>query len=110
MYDRRGMIEVPAVLDEDAVLEAAIEAGVDDYELLPGDEEGTTIIYTDPKETSMMNEAIASLGHTETKFSLTYVTKAPVEVTEEEFNKNMDIIDALEELDDVDSVEHNMSN
>lgn len=110
MYDRRGKIEVPAELDEEEVLEAAIEAGVDDYELLPGDEEGTTIVYTDPKETSIMNEAIVSLGHENTKFSLSYVTKAPVEVSEEEFEKNMEIIDALEELDDVDSVEHNMSN
>lgn len=38
------------------------------------------------------------------------VTKAPVEVSEEDFERNMAIIDALEELDDVDSVEHNMSN
>ena len=31
MYDRKGMIEVPAILDEEALLEAAIEAGVDDF-------------------------------------------------------------------------------
>ena len=41
---------------------------------------------------------------------LVYVSKAPVECSDEEFEKNMEIIDALEELDDVDSVEHNMSN
>lgn len=110
MYERRGLIEVPSELDEEALLEAAIEAGVDDYEVVPGDEEGTTYVYTDPKETSLMNEAIASLGIEGTKFSLSYVSKAPVECTEDEFNKNMEIIDALEELDDVDSVEHNMSN
>jgi transcriptional/translational regulatory protein YebC/TACO1 len=42
--------------------------------------------------------------------SLVYVSKAPVEVSEKDFEKNMEIIDALEDLDDVDSVEHNMSN
>ena len=41
---------------------------------------------------------------------LAYVTKAPVECTEDDFEKNMILVDALEELDDVDSVEHNMSN
>ena len=41
---------------------------------------------------------------------LVYMSKAPVECTEEDFEKNMEIIDALEELDDVDSVESNMSN
>jgi transcriptional/translational regulatory protein YebC/TACO1 len=44
------------------------------------------------------------------KMSLTYVSKAPVECSDEDFEKNMAIVDALEELDDVDSVEHNMSN
>jgi len=38
------------------------------------------------------------------------VSKAPVECNEKDFEKNMEIIEALEELDDVDSVEHNMSN
>ena len=112
MYDRKGVVEVPAAeLDEEAVLEAAIEAGMDDYEVVPGDEPGTTKIYTDPKEGAMMVEAVQSLGYEEgVKMSLQYVAKAPVECSEEDFEKNMEIIDALEELDDVDSVEHNMSN
>jgi len=110
MYDRKGMIEVNAEIDEEALLEAAIDAGCDDYELVPGDEEGTTIVYTDPKEAGSMNDAVKSLGHEDTKLSLTWVTKAPVECPDGDFEKNMDIIDALEELDDVDSVDHNMSN
>jgi YebC/PmpR family DNA-binding regulatory protein len=111
MYDRRGKVEVSAVLDEEQLMEAAIEAGCDDMELVPGDEEGTTIIYTDPKEANLMFDAVKSMGFEEgVKMTLAYVSKAPVEVSEEDFEKNMDIIDALEELDDVDSVEHNMSN
>lgn len=110
MYDRKGKIEVAAELDEEALLEAAIEADIEDYEMLPGDEEGTTIVLTDPNEGGMMNDAIHSMGHEETKLSLAWITKAPVECTDEEFEKNMNLIDALEELDDVDSVEHNMSN
>ena len=111
MYDRKGKIEVDGELDEETVLEAAIEAGCDDYELAPGDEEGTTIVYTDPKEVSAMVEAVKKLdSDKEVKFSLVYVSKAPVEVSDEDFEKNMQIIDALEDLDDVDSVEHNMSN
>lgn len=110
MYDRKGKIEVDAELDEEAVLEAAIEVGCDDYELLPGDEEGSTLVLTDPKEAGLMNDAIHSLGHEKTKISLGYVSKAPVEVSDEEFESNMGVIEALEELDDVDTVEHNMSN
>jgi len=109
MYDRKGKLEVDAVLNEEDLLEAAIEAGCEDMELIEGDAEGTSIVYSEPSETSLMFEAIKSLGY-EPKMNLCYVTKAPVECTDEDFDKNMNIIDALEELDDVDSVEHNMSN
>jgi len=114
LYDRKGKVEVKAELDEEELLEAAIEAGCDDMELAPGEEDGTTVIYTDPKEASLMVEAVKSLGiggdEDAVKISLVHVSKAPVEVSESDFEKNMEIIDALEELDDVDSVEHNMSN
>lgn len=110
MYDRKGRIEVDAELDEEALLDAAIDAGLEDYEMLPGEEEGSTVVLTDPKEGGMMQEAVQALGHEETKLALVWMTKAPVECTDEDFEKNMEIIDALEELDDVDSVDHNMSN
>jgi len=111
MYDLKGKIEIPSVVDEEDLLMAAIDNDVDDMELIEGDEEGTSIVYTDPKETGAMFEAVKSLGLEEgAKMSLTHVSKAPVECSEEDFDKNMNIIEALEELDDVDSVEHNMSN
>lgn len=111
MYDRRGKLEVPSVLDEEQLLDAAIEADVEDFELVASDEEESSVVYVEPKDTSTMADAIKSLGfESGVKMSLIYMTKAPVEVSEEEFEKNMLVIDALEELDDVDSVEHNMSN
>lgn len=111
MYDRKGMIEVGATLEEEALLDAAIEAGCEEMELEPGEEEGTTVIYTDPKEATLMLEALKTLGHEDNvKLTLVHLSKAPVECTPEDFERNMKIIDALEDLDDVDSVEHNMSN
>ena len=121
LYDRRGVVEVPTAtpLDEEAVLEAAIDAGIEeDYEIVVAEEEddptttsSTTVIYTDPKEVSKMVEAVNAMGFDEgVKMSLRYISKAPVECSDEDFEKNMAIIDALEDLDDVDSVAHNMSN
>ena len=57
-----------------------------------------------------MFEALKGMGFEDAKMSLAYVSKAPVECSDEDFEKNMDIVEALEDLDDVDSVEHNMSN
>lgn len=111
MYDRKGLVEVPSEVDEEALLEAAIEGGVDDYELLPGDTEGTSLVYVEPTDAAAMSDIIKEkMGIDNVKMSLTYVSKAPVECNDEDFEKNMQIIEALEELDDVDSVEHNMSN
>lgn len=113
MYERKGRIEVNAVLDEEAVLEAAIEAGCDDYELMEGEAEGTTILYTVSSETSIMVDALKSLpqvSEESLKTSLVFVPKAPMECSDSDFEKNMQLIEALEDLDDVDSVEHNMSN
>jgi transcriptional/translational regulatory protein YebC/TACO1 len=66
-------------------------------------------VYTNPNDAGAMAEAVKGMGHS-VKMCLTHVSKAPVECTDEDFELNMDIIDALEDLDDVDSVEHNMSN
>jgi len=117
MYEHVGKLEVPIVLDEEQLMDAAIDADVEDFELVVGgdgedEEEEGSVVYVEIKDTSAMAEAIKSLGCDESsvKMNLVYKTKAPVEVTEEEFEKNMVVIDALEELDDVDSVVHNMSN
>ena len=112
MYDLKGKFVIPSEnVDEEALLMAAIDNDVSDVELVEGDEEGTSVVYTDPKETGAMFEALGSMGLADgAKMSLTYVSKAPVECSDEDFEKNMAIVDALEELDDVDSVEHNMSN
>jgi transcriptional/translational regulatory protein YebC/TACO1 len=116
MYDHKGKLEVPhgITVDEEVLLDAAIEFDVEDFELIPssGDEE-PTIVLVETKDTNSMLEALKSLDalkDQEVKMELTYITKGPVEVSDEEFEANMKIIDALEEFDDVDSVVHNISN
>mmetsp|Transcript_34514 Transcript_34514/g.51220 ORF Transcript_34514/g.51220 Transcript_34514/m.51220 type:complete len:140 (-) Transcript_34514:61-480(-) len=121
LYDRKTQVEVDAIIDEEELLEAAIEQGCDDYELIvtegsdddDDDEEGGaphSIVLADPKEGNRMVEAVKSMGFEEPKFALKWISKAPVQCEDEDFEKNMLLIDALEDLEDVDSVEHNMSN
>ena len=111
MYDRKGKIEIPVVVDEEALMDAAIEGDIDDFLLEEGDEENTSVVYVEPSESAHMEEVVKGMGFEDgTKMSLCWVTKAPVQCSDEDFEKNMAIIEALEELDDVDSVAHNMSN
>merc|ERR1712238_338288 len=111
MYDRKGKIVVPdAVVDEEALLDSAIDADIDDFMLEEGDEEGSSVILVEPPDCAAMFDVVKGMGHEQAKMSLTWITKAPIECTDEDFEKNIEIIEALEELDDVDNVEHNMSN
>eukprot|EP00537_Pseudo-nitzschia_pungens_P002312 CAMPEP_0172369438 /NCGR_PEP_ID=MMETSP1060-20121228/32913_1 /TAXON_ID=37318 /ORGANISM="Pseudo-nitzschia pungens, Strain cf. cingulata" /LENGTH=209 /DNA_ID=CAMNT_0013094369 /DNA_START=378 /DNA_END=1007 /DNA_ORIENTATION=+ len=110
MYDRKGQVEVDALIDEEILLDAAIEADIEDFLLEEGDEEGSSVVFVEPSDSGKMFDVIKGLGHENAKMSLRWVSKAPVECSDEDFEHNMEIIDALEELDDVDSVEHNMSN
>lgn len=43
LYDRRGKVEVAAPVNEEALMDAAIEAGVDDFEMLPVREHAQTM-------------------------------------------------------------------
>jgi len=110
MYDRKGRVTVEGEVNEEALFEAAIEAGCDDLEIAEGEEEGTTFVYTAPTELSLMNDALTAIEKEIMKSELVYVSKAPVECSDDDFEKNMKIIDALEDVDDVDFVEHNISN
>ena len=111
MYDRKGMIDVPdAVIDEEALLDAAIEGDIEDFLLEEGGEEGSCVVLVEPSDAGKMFDVVKEMGYESAKMSLSYISKAPVECSDEDFELNMQIIDALEELDDVDSVEHNMSN
>jgi len=111
LYDRKGRIDVPdAVVDEEALLDAAIEADIDDFLLEDGDEEGSSVVLVEPSDSGKMFDVVKGMGYETAKMALTWVSKAPVECSDEDFELNMDVIDALEELDDVDSVGHNMSN
>jgi len=111
MYDRKGKIVVPdAVVDEEALLDSAIDADIDDFMMEEGDEEGSSVILVEPPDCAAMFDVVKGMGHEKAKMSLAWITKAPIECTDEDFEKNIEIIEALEELDDVDNVEHNMSN
>ena len=78
--------------------------------LLQGDEEGTSVVFVDPTQTAAMFDCVEGMGLEGAKMALSWISKAPVECSDDDFEKNMEIVDALEELDDVDSVEHNMTN
>ncbi|MBC7158871.1 MAG: YebC/PmpR family DNA-binding transcriptional regulator [Porphyrobacter sp.] len=100
-FERKGMIEYPASAgDDEAVLEAAIEAGADDVESTA---DGHTI-WTGMESLHEVAAALeAALGEPES-VRLAWKPNLSVEVAERDAETLLKLIDALEEDDDVQTV------
>jgi YebC/PmpR family DNA-binding regulatory protein len=121
-YDKKGCLKGTGKCSEEQLLEVAIDAGCDDMEFLPyssedddkddDDEEvdGGGIVYVAPGDLSRMKEAMKAVLKLDPITSFVHVPKAPVMLSDVDYEANLLLIEALEALDDVDSVEHNMLN
>ncbi len=105
MFERVGQIVYPAAAaSEEAMLEAAIEAGAEDVE---SDEEGHWITTGEDDLGTVSASLEEALGESETaKFVWRPKVTTPVEG--ESFDKLMRLIEVLEDDDDVQSVTTNM--
>jgi transcriptional/translational regulatory protein YebC/TACO1 len=116
LYERKGRIVLgKGEVDEEKVLDVCLEVGVEDFEFSEGEDDGSgeeaDVVYTSQGDLALLRDGILEGQGVEARSAeLCYKSKAPVVVGEEDFELNMDLVDALEELEDVDKVEHNMDN
>ncbi len=103
-FDRKGQIYVDSGrYHEDAVFEAAIEAGAEDV-AQEGDE---FIVTTDPASFQEVKDGMTAAGVESTQAELTFIAKNEVSVGGKDAEKLLKILDALEENDDVQKVHSN---
>jgi YebC/PmpR family DNA-binding regulatory protein len=103
-FDRKGQIYVDASrYHEDAVFEAAIDAGAEDV-VQEGDE---FIVTTDPASFQEVKDGMEAGGVESTQAELTFIAKNEVSVAGKDAEKLLKILDALEENDDVQKVHSN---
>jgi len=107
MYDHICIVSFKG-LDEEATLEALIEAGVDaeDIEI----ENGETIIYGAPNDLFNIKEAITKkLPNVSFDMDeITYIAKEKVTLTGEDLETFNKLLTMLEEVEDVQTVYHNV--
>jgi len=96
-----GIIHLPAdKYSEDEALEMALEAGADDFR-----RDGTIYeIRTDPTDFAAVREALEKRGAEILHSELTQIPQNTVKLTEKDAAKVLKLIDALEDLDDVQQV------
>jgi YebC/PmpR family DNA-binding regulatory protein len=104
-FSRKGVIVVSKnqSVTEDALLEATIEVGVEDIE----EREDQFVLTTDPSEMVRVRESLQGAGFDYESADVEFVSSMPVMVDVETARKVIDLIDALEDLDDVQNVYSN---
>ncbi|MGH7519625.1 MAG: YebC/PmpR family DNA-binding transcriptional regulator, partial [Gemmatimonadales bacterium] len=101
MFDRKGQIYVDAGRHaEDATLEAALEAGAEDF-TRDGDQ---YVISTAPPAFHSVQDALRASKVTVDSAELAMVPKNSVKVEGADAERMLKLIEALEELDDVSKV------
>jgi YebC/PmpR family DNA-binding regulatory protein len=101
MFDLKGLIEVDATgTTEDAVLEAALDAGAEDVRA----EEGYFEVTTSPSDMESVVEALKAKGLTIRQYKLAKVPKSYVKLSGKEAEQMLRLLESLEDNDDVQNV------
>ena len=90
--------------DEDALMEAALEAGADD--VLTSDD-GTIEVLTDPSQFEAVRDALSAAGYTAELAEVTMRADNSIALAGAEGERMQKLLDILEDLDDVQAVYHN---
>lgn len=101
MFDKRGLITLDASrVEEDAALEAALDAGADDM-ARDGDQ---FVITTTPATLHAVQDALRKRGFASTSAEIAMVPKNTVKVEAADASKLLALMEALDEHDDVSKV------
>ena len=108
MFSRKGQIVIEAEgLDEDQVMDSALNAGAEDFAA----EDGVFEILTDPNEFSTVREALEKDGYNFISAEVAYIPSTYTALTsQEDIDKIEKLIDMLEDDDDVQAIWHNWEN
>ncbi len=99
-----GQLILAPGTSEDAVMEIVLEAGAQD---VVTDEDGAIEVLTDPAEFETVKAALDKAGLQPAVAEITYRADITIELNDDDRLKMQKIIDALEDLDDVQEVYHN---
>ena len=108
MFSRSGVILLDSEgLDEDTVMEDALEAGAEDFS-----QQGEAFeVLTNPNELGTVTKALEEKGYTFISSEIAYIPSTTTSLTDEDaVTKMTRLIDTLEENDDVQGVWHSWDN
>ena len=105
LFERKGQLSFPAGIDEDQLMEAALEAGAED---VVAAEDGSFEVITAWEDFSAVKAAMEESGLSPDNGEVTMVASTTAEVDQRGAETIIGLIDALEDLDDVQNVYSNV--
>ncbi|MBQ8845363.1 MAG: YebC/PmpR family DNA-binding transcriptional regulator [Clostridia bacterium] len=105
LFNRKGIVLVNNVEDVDTLMLDALDLGAVDVI----EEEDIIQIITEPNQHSKMHEALEGKGYSIISSETSLIPDNYVDLSEEQIIKFEKMVDALEDLDDVQEVFHNVN-
>ncbi|MBX9928029.1 MAG: YebC/PmpR family DNA-binding transcriptional regulator [Gemmatimonadaceae bacterium] len=104
MFDRKGQILITgSTLDEDSAMEIALEAGAEDF----AKEDEAFVVTTAPADLHAVKAALDAKGLKAEEAELAWIPKSTIKVEGPAAPQLLKLIEAIEELDDVQKVDAN---
>jgi YebC/PmpR family DNA-binding regulatory protein len=117
MFEQKGVVTLKGkalgkgkfeAIDEDTLLEAALEGGAESYELIDLEEVPGAEIFTDANSLEALVQTLKDRNYSVTQAELRWIPNNSVEVTDlDQARSLLRLMDSLEELDDVQSATAN---
>ncbi|WP_027706533.1 YebC/PmpR family DNA-binding transcriptional regulator [Zooshikella ganghwensis] len=104
LFEKKGQICFSPDIDEDSVMEAALEAGAED---VVSNDDGSVDVVTEPADFSEVKATLMEAGLEPVNAEVTMIPSTTVALTDEDGEKVLKLIDRLEDLDDVQNVYSN---
>jgi YebC/PmpR family DNA-binding regulatory protein len=104
LFAKKGQISFPAGVDEEAVMEAALEAGAEDVISYDG---GSIDVITEPANFGPVQDALMAAGLEAESAEVTMIADTEVRLDMDTAVKVLRLVDMLEDLDDTQEVYSN---
>lgn len=101
LFNKKGIISFPEGSNEDVIMEAALESGAED---IVTNEDSSIDVFTDPENYSEVKEALNRTGLEANSSEVTMHPDVTVTLDVKDAEKALAMIDAFEDLDDVQDV------
>ena len=104
LFNKTGVISYPQGVNEEALMEAALDAGAED---IINNSDGSIDVHTSFENFGTVKDALDAAGLSASNAEVTMLASTEVDLDAENAEKLMNVVDSLEDLDDVQNVYSN---